>query len=135
MAARKVNKLEALQNYYKEADSLNEELPGDLMKKLKLYGKILEIIGFLHAAALKDWKVAEATRKETISKCFTYNPNGTAKEREMQAEFAASEHRKAEAQAEASCMRWRNAYNSTTEIINILKIQLRDMKDLNSGGV
>ncbi|MED1304578.1 hypothetical protein BK704_28785 [[Bacillus thuringiensis] serovar konkukian] len=126
---------EKLKDLYARAAGLDESLPGDLLQKLKIYGDILSLTGKLHASALSDWKMAEAIRKETISKCFTYNPNGTAKEREMQAEFAASEHRKAEAQAEASCMRWRNAYNSTTEIINILKIQLRDMKDLNSGGV
>ncbi|PEQ09138.1 hypothetical protein [Bacillus toyonensis] len=124
-----------LKDLYTKAAGLDENLPGDLLQKLKTYGDILSLTGKLHAAALNDWKMAEAIRKETISKCFTYNPSGTAKEREMQAEFAASEHRKVEAQAEASCMRWRNAYNSTTEIINILKIQLRDMKDLNSGGV
>ncbi|EJR51772.1 hypothetical protein IIO_06182 [Bacillus cereus VD115] len=126
---------EKLKDLYARAAGLDENLPGDLLQKLKIYGDILSLTGKLHAAALSDWKMAEAIRKETISKCFTYNPSGTAKEREMQAEFAASEHRKAEAQAEASCMRWRNAYNSTTEIINILKIQLRDLKDLNSGGV
>ncbi|MED1403821.1 hypothetical protein P4U07_13465 [Bacillus mycoides] len=126
---------EKLKELYARAAGLNEEFPGDLLQKLKIYGDILSLTGKLHAASLSDWKMAEAIRKETIAKCFTYDPNGTAKEREMKAEFAASEHRKAEAQAEAACMRWRNAYNSTTEIINILKIQLRDMKDLNSGGV
>ncbi|MGI0534978.1 hypothetical protein KFD70_22065 [Bacillus pfraonensis] len=126
---------EKLKELYARAAGLNEDLPGDLLEKLKIYGDILSLTGKLHAASLSDWKMAEAVRKETIAKCFTYNPNGTAKEREMQAEFAASDHRKAEAQAEANCMRWRNAYNSTSEIINILKIQLKDMKDLKNGGV
>lgn len=126
---------EKLKDLYGKAAGLNEELPGDLLQKLKIYGDILSLTGKLHASALSDWKMAEAIRKETIAKCFTFDPEGTAKEREMKAEFAASDHRKNEAQAEANCMRWKNAYNSTSEIINILKIQLKDMKDLNSGGV
>ena len=126
---------EKLKELYGKAAALDEELPGDLLQKLKYYGEILSITGKLHAASLSDWKMAEAIRKETIAKCFTFDPEGTAKEREMKAEFAASEHRKREAQAEAACMRWKNAYNSTVENINILKIQLRDMKDLKGGGV
>lgn len=126
---------EKLKELYTKAAGLNDELPGDLLQKLKIYGDILSITGKLHAAALSDWKMAEAIRKETIAKCFTFDPEGTAREREMKAEFAASDHRKTEAQAEASCMRWRNAYSSTSEIINILKIQLKDMKDLKNGGV
>ncbi|PEE42826.1 hypothetical protein [Bacillus pseudomycoides] len=126
---------EKLKDLYTKAAGLNEELPGDLLQKLKIYGDILSITGKLHASALSDWKMSEAIRKETIAKCFTFDPEGTAKEREMKAEFAASDHRKNEAQAEAACMRWKNAYNSTSEIINILKIQLRDMKDIDKGGI
>lgn len=126
---------EKLGQLYKQAEGLNESLPAELIKKMKIYGDILIITGKLHAAALQEWKLAEAIRKETIAKCFAYDPEGTAKEREMKAEFAASEHRKKEAITEANCMRWRNAYNSTIEIINIMKLQLKDMKDVGNGGI
>lgn len=126
---------EKLATLYKHAAELNEELPAELLKKMKLYGEIIGITGRLHAAALSDWKMHEALRKEAIASCFTYDPDGTAKEREMKAEYAASEHRKREAKAEGECMRWRNAYNSTTECINIMKLQFRDMKDLGNGGI
>ncbi|MEH6848594.1 hypothetical protein [Bacillus pseudomycoides] len=126
---------EKLKELYSKAAELDDDLPGDLLKKLTLYGEILSITGKLHAASLSDWKMAEAARKETIAKFFMSNQAGTAKERDMKAELAVSKHRKNEAQAEASCMRWKNAYSSTIEIINIIKIQLRDMKDLRNGGV
>lgn len=126
---------EKLKELYKKADMLNEENPHELLQKMKLYGEILGITGRLHAASLKEWKLCEALRKEAAATCFTYDPEGTMKEREMKAEFACSEHRKKEAMAEGECMRWRNAYTSTTELIQIYKLQLRDMKDIGNGGI
>lgn len=124
-----------LATLYKQVNELNDELPGDVLKKLKLYAEILTHTGKLHSQALRDWKLAESKRKETVASVYSLDPNGTSKEREMKAEMAASEFRREEAIAEGDCMRWKNAYTSTTEYINILKIQLRDMKDLNQGGV
>lgn len=122
---------------YKQVNELSDELPGDVLKKLKLYAEILTWTGKLHSESLKSWKLAESRRKETVATVYSLDPNGTSKEREMRAEMAASKFREEEATAEGDCMRWRNAYTSTTEYINILKIQLRDMKDLNQpyGGV
>jgi hypothetical protein len=120
---------------YKEVNELEDSLPGDVLKKLKLYAEILTWTGKLHASSLKEWKLAESKRKETVATVYSLDPNGTSKEREMKAEMAASDFRREEAVAEANCMRWKNAYTSTTEYINILKIQLKDMKDLNQGGV
>jgi hypothetical protein len=120
---------------YKQVNTLNDDLPGDVLKKLKLYAEILTWTGKLHSESLKEWKLAKAKRKETIATVYTYDPEGTVKDKEYKAEVAASEFRREEAVAEANCMRWKNAYTSTTEYINILKIQLKDMKDLNQGGV
>lgn len=120
---------------YKQVNQLSDELPCDVLKKLKLYAEILTWTGKLHSESLKAWKMAEALRKETIATVYTYDPEGTVKDKEYKAEVAAAEHRRNEAKAEGDCMRWRNAYTSTTEYINILKIQLKDMKDLNQGGV
>lgn len=120
---------------YKQVNGLSDELPGDVLKKLKLYAEILTWTGKLHASSLKSWKLSEAKRKETIATVYTYDPEGTVKDREYKGEVAATQSRREEAEYEAECMRWRNAYTSTIEVINILKIQLKDMKDLNSGGV
>lgn len=125
---------EKLKQLYNQANSLNEELPGDLMKKLSLYGRILELLGGFHASSMKVWKLAEATRREAIASAYTYS-NGTGKDKENQAEILAAESRKKEAEAEAEAMRWKNAYTSTQEQIQIMKLQLKDMKEVQGGGV
>jgi hypothetical protein len=132
---KKMNDTEHLKQLYNQANSLNEELPAELIKKLSLYGAILRITGKLHADSLKDWKLAEAKRKETIATVYSLDPNGTSKEREMKGEMAATQFRQEEAVAEAECMRWRNAYTSCQEYIQILKMQIRDIKSVDEGGV
>lgn len=127
-----ISKLKAL---YNKASKLNEEIPGDLVRKLSLYGNILEILGRMHAQSLKVWKLAEATRREALASAFCYDVEGSAAERQQKAEVAAAKSRREEAEAEAEAMRWKNAYTSTTEQIQIMKLQLKDMKDVNSGGV
>jgi hypothetical protein len=126
---------EQLKQLYAQANSLNEELPADLIKKLSIYGSILRITGKLHADSLKDWKMAEAKRKETIATVYTYDPEGTVKDKEYKGEVAATQFRQEEAIAEAECMRWRNAYTSCQEYIQILKMQIRDTQEVAKGGV
>jgi hypothetical protein len=126
---------EQLKQLYTQANSLKEELPADLIKKLSIYGSILRITGKLHADSLKDWKLAEAKRKETIATVYTYDPEGTVKDKEYKGEVAATQFRQEEAIAEAECMRWRNAYTSCQEYIQILKMQIRDTQELAKGGV
>ncbi|MCR6096876.1 hypothetical protein HXA31_20535 [Salipaludibacillus agaradhaerens] len=124
---------DTLKQLYKQADSLNEELPGDVIKKMKLYGQIFELVGKFHASSLADWKLAEAKRREALASAYQYG-EGTQKEKEARAEIAAAPHRQDEAQKEADCMRWRNAKDSTQETINILKVQLKDHHEVNKGG-
>ncbi|OHR73992.1 hypothetical protein HMPREF3291_05245 [Bacillus sp. HMSC76G11] len=123
-----------LKDLYKQANSLNETLPGDLMKKLTLYGKILELLGGFHAQSVKAWKLAEATRREAIASAYTYS-DGSIADKTNQAEVAAAKSRREEAEAEAEATRWKNAYISTQEQIQIMKLQLKDMKEVASGGV
>jgi hypothetical protein len=110
-----------LTDLYKKADALNEELPAQLMQKLSIYGQILELLGGMWAAATKDWKLAEAKRRETIATVYSLNPNGTTKDKEMQGEMAAAEWRRKEAEYEAEALRWKAAYIATQEQINIMK--------------
>jgi hypothetical protein len=130
-----MNDTEQLKQLYAQANLLNEELPADLIKKLSIYGSILRITGKLHADSLKDWKLAEAKRKETIATVYTYDPEGTVKDKEYKGEVAATQFRQEEAIAEAECMRWRNAYTSCQEYIQILKMQIRDIQNVDGGGV
>jgi len=132
---KKLGLQDKLVTLYSQAEGLNEALPAELLQKLKLYGEIFSISGKLHAAAVGEWKLAESLRKECIATVFTLDPEGTVKDREMKAEYAASEHRRNEAKAEANCMRWKNAMEANREIIQILKLQYRDLIELQSGRV
>lgn len=130
-----MNNTDKLKELYNKANSLNEELPADIVRKLSLYGKILELLGGFHAMSLKSWKLAEATRRETLASAFCYDVEGSAVERTNKAEVAAAPSRRAEAEAEAEAQRWKSAYNSTSEQIQILKLQLKDLQNVNNGGV
>lgn len=133
--AQKPSKTDKLRELYAKAASLNEELPKELMDKLSIYGQILEILGGMWAAATKDWKLAEAKRRETIATIYTLDPEGTTKDREMKAEMAAAEWRQKEAEYEAEALRWKAAYLSTQEQIQILKKKYEHMKEVAKGGI
>ena len=130
-----MSKTTKLAELYKKAASLNEELPKELMDKLSLYGQILELLGGLWAAATKDWKLAEAKRRETIATIYSLDPEGTVKDREMKAEMAAAEWRRKEAECEAEALRWKAAYVATQETIQILKKKYEHMKEVAKGGI
>lgn len=130
-----MNKTDKLSTLYKKAKSLNEDLPKELMDKLSIYGQILEIIGGLHADAVGEWKLAEALRRETLATVYSLDPQGSNKDRENKAEMAASQARRDEAQAEKEATRWKNAYNSTNEQINIMKKRYDHLVNVSKGGV
>ena len=115
-----------LKSLYKEADALDESLPATLSKKIYLYTQTLGLIEKFHADAVKARGLAEADRKriygETIMKV-----SGTATDKSAQAEISCYDARKREAQAEAEMWRWRNAFTSTQEVINALKLQLKSL--------
>lgn len=130
-----MNKTDKLSTLYKKAKSLNEDLPKELMDKLSIYGQILEIIGGLHADAIGEWKLAEALRRETLATVYSLDPEGSNKDRENKAEMAASPARRDEAKAEKEATRWKNAYNSTNEQINIMKKRYDHLVNVSKGGV
>ena len=112
-----------LSELYKQAESLNEEIPAELAKKIRVYAEIMQHIGRMHAAAVNDYGMAYSKRKLAYAEAIS-NSTGKVVEREAQAEIACNPYRKEEAQAEADKERWRNAKDSTAEIINALKKQL-----------
>jgi hypothetical protein len=138
---KKVSKTEKLAQLYKKANGLNEELPIELMNKLSLYGQILELIGGLHADSVKAWRLAEAKRRETIASAIVYGPElegaevKTAKDREAVAEVIGAAARKEEALAEAEAQRWKNAYQSNIEMIQILKKKYEHLQSVAKGGI
>ncbi|MEK5065907.1 hypothetical protein [Cytobacillus sp. FSL R5-0596] len=116
-----MSRTEKLTQLYKKASSFNEDLPKELMDKLSIYGQILELIGGLHADSVGTWKLKEAARRETLATVYSLDPEGSNKDRENKAEMAAAVARREEAEAEKEATRWKNAYNSTNEQINIMK--------------
>ena len=116
-----------LSDLYKEAESLNEEIPAELAKKIRVYAKIMQVIGKYHAAAVNDYGKAYADRKRVWGESII-GTSGTGKEKEGQAEVDCYEYRIKEAQAEADKERWKNAKDSTAEIINALKKQLETLQ-------
>lgn len=130
-----MSKTTKLAELYKRANSLNEELPAQLIDKLSLYGQILEILGGLWASATGEWKLAESKRRETLASVYPLDPEGSNKDREMKAEMAAAEWRRKEAEYEAEALRWKNAYISTQEQIQILKKRYEHLSNVAKGGV
>lgn len=124
-----------LSDLYKEASQLNEDFPKDLINKLSIYGRILELIGGLHAESLGAWKLAEATRREVLATVYSLDPQGSNKDRENKAEMAAKDARKEEAEAEKQATRWKNAYNSTSEQIQIMKKRYDHLCNVAKGGI
>jgi hypothetical protein len=131
-----MTKTEKLAQLYKKANACNEDFPAELMNKLSLYGQILEIIGGLHAEAVGAWKLAEAYRRGTLATVYSLDPEGSNKDRENKAEMAATQSRRDEAKAEQEATRWKNAYNSTNEQINIMKKRYDHLCNVfNKGGI
>lgn len=136
-----MSRTDKLTELYSKVSRLNDELPKDLMDKLSLYGQILEYIGRFHADSTKAWKLAEAKRRETIASAMVYGAEHegmeikTAKDREAAAEVIGAKSRQEEAIAEAEAQRWKNAYISTQEMIQILKKKYDHLKEVSKGGV
>lgn len=131
-----MSRTEKLSQLYKKASSLNEDLPPQLMDKLSIYGQILELIGGLHADSVGTWKLKEAARRETLATIYSLDPEGSNKDRENKAEMGAAIARREEAEAEKEATRWKNAYNSTNEQINIMKKRYDHLVNVfNKGGV
>lgn len=130
-----------LKTLYDRAKGLNEDLPMDLMNKLSIYGQILELIGALHAEAIGAWKLAEAKRREVIASATVYDAEiegikvKTAVEKAAAAEVIGASVRQAEGKAEQEATRWKNAYNSTNEQINIMKKRYDHLVNVAKGGI
>jgi hypothetical protein len=124
-----------LAELYEKAAGYNEDFPAQLMNKLSIYGQILEILGKEHAKAVGQWKLAEAKRRETLATVYSLDPEGSNKDRENKAEMAAAQSRKEEAEAERDATRWKNAYNSTSEQINIMKKRYDHLCNVSKGGI
>lgn len=121
-----MNASDRLKELYKQADALSRDIPADMAKKIFLYTQALGIIGKFHADAVKDAGLAEADRKRIYSETIV-NSTGTATDKAAKAEISCHEARRKEAAANGEMIRWKNAYQSTIEVINELKLELKSL--------
>lgn len=114
----------------READQLPEDNPSALMQKIELLAKCLVFIGRVSSVLDGEYKRVYANRKYEQALAHTR----ATKDKAAQAEIAVKDLREEEAQAYEYMQRWRNAFTSTNEEINSLKLKLRiDFAD-GSGG-
>lgn len=117
------NSTTKLDQLYKKANDYNEDIPSDLAKKIVVYTEILRVLGVYIAHSTYKLGQIEADRRREYAIAIV-REGGTAKEREGKAELRITKYRKMEYQAEADLIKWKNAYDSTKELINALKKQL-----------
>jgi hypothetical protein len=100
---------------------INETPDNDYLERLHLLSKVLVLIGKVASQMSEDYKLIYARRKQVHAEAYI---NAT-KSKAAVAELAVVELRKAEAQAYGDYKRWNNAFESTTEEINVLKYKIR----------
>lgn len=118
--------IDKLKKIYGEIDTLNDEIPSELSRKIFLYSQALQWIGRFHADATREHGKAYAERKRAWGDAME-NTHGTGKEKEGAAEVASYPYRMKEAEAESDMWKWRNAFQATQEVINALKVQLKTL--------
>lgn len=104
-----------------EADTLPEDNPGGMLRKLDLLKNCYMYIGRISSKMDGDYKRVYARRKLEYAKAY----RDAAKGKESAAEIAVADLRELEAQAYEDMSRWRNALSSTLEEINLLKLRLK----------
>jgi hypothetical protein len=138
----KVSKTEKLAQLYKQANALNEDLPKELMDKLSVYGKILELIGGLWADAECEYGLAKNEREYAIDNAIYYRPSiedGEVPSSDKRAEavggLLAKELKDKEKELSSEVLRWKNAFYSVDSQIQILKKKYDHLKEVSKGGI
>lgn len=109
-----------LKHLYDEIETLSDEIPSELNRKIKLYSQALVLIGYFDADALKDYMIAYAERKRTEGEVKA-NFKGTGVEKEGQTELAIYDLRIREAETKAKSREWTNVFKSTEQLIIALR--------------
>lgn len=109
-----------LKQLYDEIETLNDEIPAELNRKIKLYSQALMLIGYFDSDALKEYMLTYAARKQKEGEVKA-SFKGTGVEKEGQTEIAIYELRKREAETKADSRKWTNLFKSTEQIIIALR--------------
>lgn len=105
----------------READKLPDDNPGALMSKIELLAKCLVYIGRVSSHLDGVYKRIYAQRKYEQAVAH----RDAKKDKAACAEIAVKELREQEADSYEQMMRWRNAFNSTTEELHSLKMKMK----------
>lgn len=119
-----VRSLDRLKKYYAEINTLDDELPAHVTRKIYLYSLALLEIGRFHAEAVNEYGKAYAVRKAKWGE-IAVNTDGTGVMKEATADQMTLSLRMREAESEAEMNRWKNSFEATQEIINALKVHLK----------
>ena len=104
-----------------ESNKIEEDNPGSLMRKIELLAECLVYIGSVSAYVDKQYEVAYANRKYEQAKSHVSH----AKDKAANSEIDVRELRLEENNMYGDKMRWRNAFESTKEQINVLKMKMK----------
>jgi hypothetical protein len=138
-----MSKTEKLAQLYKKASVLDEDNPKELIDKLSIYGRILELIGGLWADAENAHGLAKNEREYAIDNAIYYRPSiddgehpSSDKRAEAVGGLLAKELKDKEKTLASEVTRWKAAYSSTTEQINIMKKRYDHLVNVfNKGGI
>lgn len=117
-------RLDELKRLYAEINTLNDEIPQHVTRKIYLYSQALLIIGKFHAEAVNEYGKAYAERKARWGE-IAVETEGSGVVKEATADRDTRALREKEAEAEAEMHRWKNSFEATQEIINALKVHLK----------
>lgn len=120
MGLMKDGRVVRLKQLYDEIENLNDEIPAELNRKIKLYSQALMLIGYFDADALQNYFRIYAERKRAEGD-IKANFKGTGVEKEGQTEIAIYDLRIQEADAKAESRKWTNLFKSTEQIIIALR--------------
>lgn len=121
---------------YNSMEGLDEQtpdgmlLPVNILTKLDAYRDVLEVLGDLHGYAAGqveyyEFRIEDADADEFIR--LEEEKEGTVEMRRKKAKKAKGEHHKQKAEWINTRHKWKNRYDTTLEIINILKWKMRDV--------
>jgi hypothetical protein len=113
--------LEEIARLRRAADKLPDDNPGALINKIELLARCLVYLGRVSSHLDGTYKRVYAKRKYEQAIAVTK----AVKDKQATAEIAVKELREEEAEAYEMMNRFRNAFTSTTEEINSLKLKLR----------
>lgn len=113
--------LDDISGFKEMADELQEDNPAALLKKIELFAKSLVLIGEVSAELDRRYKLIHVMRDMEYAKAYIDAP----RPKKEHAEVATEKIRNREAKYYGLMQKYRNDFDSTTEIIHYLKLKMK----------